>query len=317
MSNNFLAITFVIVLLLSVYFGAKIFLKKPNILTVPELNILPIKASLGSFKVREESSSTQLVVDSPIKKIPSIKPIEVSPFLPYRGMSCLISPIDKKIDYFAYFPYKVWPIASLSKLMTAVIALENYSPNKIITISKKDLEIYGNSAHFRLNQKYKVKDLVKIMILTSSNDAAYALAKELPNFIDLMNKKAKEIGMFQTRYIEPSGLSKKNVSSAADLLKLSRYILKNHPEILEVDKENIYKVGKRIFYNINKIRRLPNFIGGKTGYIPESKENAISIFSLNGQKIVIIVLGSNDRLLSTQKLLSWFKLIRLAEETND
>lgn len=314
MNTNFLAILFVIALFLSVYFGARFFLNKPSVLAMPKLNILPIKTTL---KASDLAGSKESALDFPEVKFPPLKPIEVSPFLPYRGMSCLISPIKEEIDYFSYFPYKIWPIASLSKLMTAVVALENYSPDKIITISKKDLEVYGSSAHLRINQRYKVKDLVKIMLITSSNDAAYALAKEIPNFIGLMNQKAKKLGMLQTKYVEPSGLSQKNVSSASDLLKLSRYILKKHPEIFEVDKKDIYTVGGKRFYNINKIRKLPDFAGGKTGYIPDSKENAISIFSLNGQKIVIIVLGSNDRLLSTQKLLSWFKLIKLAEETND
>jgi len=309
MRTNALAIIFVIVLFISISISAKLLLGRPKLFLIPGVNLSlinkPIEIQKGSSK------------GLPGLNFSSPKAIQVSPFLPYQGKSCLISSFREQRDYFAYFPYKLWPMASLTKLMTAVVALENYPPHKEITISQEALDIYGNSANLKLGEKYQLEDLIKIMLITSSNDAAYAIAEDIPDFVGLMNKKAKQLSMNQTKYEEPSGLSRENISSARDVLKLTRYILKNYPQLFEITKKDAIIVNKKKFYNINQIRKLQGFLGGKTGYIPESKENAVSIFSLNHEKIILIVSGANSRLQATEKLFNWFKLIKLAEKVND
>ncbi len=234
---------------------------------------------------------------------------------PSESEAILVTSLDKNQDYLKYHIYKRWPIASLTKLMTAIIAKEKLVPDRQIVISTKAEQTYGNRANIKAGQKYSVKQLINIMLICSSNDAAVALSETREDFVDLMNKKAKELNLNQTKFVEPTGLSPENFSSASDLKKLVRYIQAHHSEILEIGKKDNIQIkqpkGLKNFININKLRKIENFIGGKTGYIDESKENAISIFQLNGEKILVIVLGANDRYKQTKDLFAWLKQYKL------
>lgn len=207
------------------------------------------------------------------------------------------------------------PIASVTKLMTAVVALENTSEDELATVSKKALEAYGKEGGFVAGEKVRVGDLLYAMLLESSNDAAEILAEHLgrPAFLDLMNKKAEELGMTNTFFEDPSGLSPRNVSTAEDLFLLAEDIRAHYPEIIQKTKAQMHRVAKtsvvraHTWYNHNKFVRTgdASFIGGKNGYIPESLQTGISFFDLpiknsetnkaEKRPVVIVVLKSVDR----------------------
>lgn len=114
-----------------------------------------------------------------------------------------------------------------------------------------------------------------------------------------MNQKAKALGMNDTVFIDANGLNPNNKSTATDLVKLITYVYKNHPELLATTKDNNFwlpdKTGKLVkFYNENYFYYLPNFIGGKTGYLPEANQTLASLFTINGKQIAIIVLNSTN-----------------------
>jgi len=199
-------------------------------------------------------------------------------------------------------PNQLYSIASITKLMNAVIALENIDTDQTITLTEKMLEPLGQSPSLFLGLNVSAKNLLKASLIQSTNDASEALAyfvgKE--KFVDLMNRKAKEINMTNTVFYDVHGLNPANRSTAADLAKLLMYIYNNHPEILSIARDNNFwlpdSTGRLLkFQNVNNFYPLSAFIGGKTGYLPEAKQTLASIFNVNGDRVAIILLYSNNR----------------------
>ncbi|MFA5386435.1 MAG: serine hydrolase [Candidatus Paceibacterota bacterium] len=207
-----------------------------------------------------------------------------------------------------------WPIASLTKLMTALIVTEKIDLNTEIKLSEHAIEAEGVSGDFRVGDTYKASNLLKAMLTLSSNDAAEALAETYgeQDFITAMNQKAVELKMTETKFVDPTGISFLNQSTANDLAKLVNYIYLNNPEIFKITTQKIISITEtqseksRILNSINEFAGQANFLGGKTGFIDESKGNLISLFQdSNGRgPILIIVLGSEDRFGDTRLLLN-------------
>jgi len=199
-------------------------------------------------------------------------------------------------------PNQPYSIASITKIMNAVIALENIDTDQTITLTEKMLEPLGQSPSLFLGLSVSAENLLKASLIQSTNDASEALAyfvgKE--KFVDLMNLKAKEINMTNTVFYDVHGLNPANRSTAADLSKLLMYIYNNHPEILSIARDNNFwlpdSTGRLLkFQNVNNFYPLSAFIGGKTGYLPEAKQTLASIFNVNGDRVAIILLYSNNR----------------------
>jgi len=196
---------------------------------------------------------------------------------------------------------KSYPAASIHKLMTAVIALENIDKNQTITLTKGMLKPFGYSPALFPGLTISAENLIKASLIQSTNDAAEALAYFLGKnkFLTLMKQKSKELGMTNTFFYDVYGFNPANRSTAQDLAKLLLYIYKNHPEILNITRDNDFwlpdSTGKLLkFQNVNNFYPLPDFIGGKTGYTPQAKQTLASIFSVNGDPTGIIILHSSN-----------------------
>jgi len=207
-------------------------------------------------------------------------------------------------------PNQPYPIASITKLMNAVIALENIDIDQTITLTEKILEPLGHSPSLFLGLNVSAENLLKASLIQSTNDASEALAyfvgKE--KFVDLMNRKAKEINMTNTVFYDVHGLNPANRSTATDLAKLLMYIYNNHPEILSITRDNTFwlpdSTGRLLkFRNVNNFYPLSTFIGGKTGYLPKAKQTLASIFNVNGNRIAIVLLYSSNRQTDTFTIL--------------
>lgn len=210
--------------------------------------------------------------------------------------------------------YNVYPIASITKLMNALIALDNIPPNDTIILTSKILEPLGYSPSLFLGLRVTAGDLLRASLIQSTNDAAEALAYFLgrERFIDLMNQKSAELKMAETFFKDPHGLDSKSQSSASDIDKLISYIFTNRPEIMNITKDDNFwmpdKTGKMLkFKNMNNFYNFPEFIGGKTGYILAAKQTLASIFEINGEPISIVLLYSENRYSDTIKILDWLK----------
>lgn len=212
----------------------------------------------------------------------------------------LVKYLSSPLPLLEYNPDQQWPIASLTKLMTAAVALENFSADEKIAVSESAVATEGNAGNLIIGRIYSLPDLLGHLLKVSSNDAAVALAEHLgeKKFLDAMNEKAAELKMRSTRFFDPSGLSSLNQSTLENLEKLVSYIYYRHPEIFSITRE---KEG-----NIHPFAGYENFLGGKTGFIDEANGNLISLFNHQGRTLLIIVLGSEDRHLDTLSLYNRF-----------
>jgi len=210
---------------------------------------------------------------------------------------------------------EIHSIASVTKLMTAVIAIENIDLNQTITLTDEMLNPLGSSPTLFSGLTISAEDLLKACLIQSTNDAAEALSYFMNDgeFLALMNQKTTALGMTNTVFYDVHGLNPENRSNVVDIAKLVSYVYKNHQEVLDITKNNDFwlpdKTGRLLkFKNSNGFYYLPTFIGGKTGYLVEAKQALASVFELNGNPTAIVVLYSDNRQADT------FAIIRKLEE---
>ena len=188
----------------------------------------------------------------------------------------------------SHAPDSVQPIASVTKLMTANVFLENNTnPNCTIAITSDDRDyIKGTSTKLPMNGPMACRELLKAMLVHSDNYAAHALSRAAGmsriQFINKMNEKARQLGMYSTRFHDSSGLSSSNISSPMDLVKLAKHSL-NKPEIRQLSNISATNIqaGRHsvLMKNTNKLVRDEIFdaVVNKTGYIRESGYNLVFI----------------------------------------
>src|SRR3989344_5936069 len=209
---------------------------------------------------------------------------------------------------------KGFPIASTSKIMTALVAKEIGTEEQVGTISKSALATYGTNGEFRLGEKIKTLDLVYPLLLESSNDAAEAIAENFgrKDFIQKMNQEAQRLQMENTSYEDPSGLSPNNKSTVADLFKLTGYVKQNKPDIFAITTRRSYSNKKHTWSNISQFLGEDGYLGSKSGYTDEAKQTVISLFNLplgkdTSRPIAITLLQSEDRHKDVQTLIKYLK----------
>ena len=209
------------------------------------------------------------------------------------------------------------PIASLTKIITAVAVLENMSLDDIVTIAEDSMGVDGEKQDLYLGEKISIRNLLKLLLIESSNDAAYALAnhakKQGIDFIGAMNIKAGALGMRDTVFNDPAGLNDSAYSTARDLVKLVEYSLV-YQEIWDISSEKtaiVESSDERIKHSITSTNRLlgmiKDIIGGKTGFTDGALQCMILVTGVPDYpgKLISIVLGSQDRFGDTQKLIEW------------
>ncbi len=195
------------------------------------------------------------------------------------------------------------PLASLTKIMTALVAQENLPSHLLVTISKEAVLQEGDEG-FKTGEQWPLADLMDAMMISSSNDAAFALASELnkdlgKDFVLLMNKKAEELNLMQTYFVNPTGLDfSKNTAgaygSAKDIVNLILYVIKNYPSLMEITRFEKIEINLREFKNTDKIiTDLAGFIAGKTGFTDLAGGN-LAVVADKGyaHPFIIVVLGS-------------------------
>ncbi len=216
--------------------------------------------------------------------------------------------------YFTLKPDMRWPLASITKLMTAAITTRDIAFNQSTTLTAADFPS-DNSPDMTAGNRFTIGDLRLAMLVESNNEAAEALANfyGYANFIAAMNSQAKEWGMNNTNYDESVGLSAANQSTANDLLLLTRNIYGQYRDIFRITTNKSVNItelnsGRKItIKNINIFAGESDFLGGKTGYTDEADGNLLSIFSYEKRPILVIVLGADDRFGDTHNLINWFE----------
>jgi len=234
-----------------------------------------------------------------------------------RAKAAMARSLNNNLAMYQFNSDVRWPLASLTKLMTAVVAVEDVGLEKVASVSETAVATEGIAGAFQAGESYVVGDLVKAMLLVSSNDAVMAIAEfyGTENLVQRMQMKARELGMSQTTFVDPTGISFLNQGTIADLEKLVRYIDERHSNLFAItaSKEGmLFEKTKRIerkLLNINAFAggSRTDFAGGKTGFTNEANGNLISLFNYRGYKLLFIVLGTDDRFGQTDLLYNWVK----------
>ena len=195
-------------------------------------------------------------------------------------------------------------IASITKIMTAIVTIENMDINKTIIVGDEVLKSYGTNTYISVGEKLRIKDLLYGLLLRSGNDAALTLSYSIDNnpstFIEKMNSKAKEIGMNNTYFENPHGLDEetKNYSTAHDMALLSKYSMNNkiYRSIVETKKYSIKTNYKSyVWFNRNKLLTTYKYCtGGKNGYTPKAGKTLVSTASKDKLNLTIVTLNDPD-----------------------
>ncbi|MBU1200701.1 D-alanyl-D-alanine carboxypeptidase [Patescibacteria group bacterium] len=204
--------------------------------------------------------------------------------------------------------------ASLTKVMTAVVALDHYQIDQILTVKSADHSI-GNTMNLKPGDRLTTIDLIYGLLVASGNDAALALAENFPGgysqFIVAMNKKAERLNLKQTHFNNVSGVEDVgHFSSAQDLSQLTQFALKNvtFRQAVSTKYKEITSVNGNQ-YPLTSTNELlgvvPGVLGVKTGWTPEAGECLITLVNQDNRPILITVLGSEDRFGKTKQIISW------------
>ena len=201
----------------------------------------------------------------------------------------------------------VLPIASITKLMTALVVAEAQLPlGEMLTVTQEDVDTEkGSRSRLRVGSELSRGELMHLALMSSENRAAHALGRTYPGgmttFVALMNARAKSLGMTDTRYVEPTGLSSRNQSSAQDLATLVNVAYGN-PTLRELSTSPHHEVevGNRTlqFNNTNRLVHNPSWQIGlqKTGYISEAGRCLVMQATVAGRKLIMVFLDSTGKL---------------------
>ncbi|MGY6272062.1 D-alanyl-D-alanine endopeptidase [Achromobacter denitrificans] len=224
-----------------------------------------------------------------------------------RSSTAYVQDLETSTVLFAKNENVVRPIASISKLMTAVVVVDaNLPMDEMLEITDDDVDgLKHTTSRLRVGTKLSRGDMLHLALMSSENRAANALGRHypggLPAFVAAMNAKAQALGMASTRFIEPTGLSSDNVSSPHDLARLLRAAAQR-PLIhrYSTDTEYDVEVNNRTqtFRNTNLLVRKPDWDikVSKTGYINEAGECLVMLARINGRDLAIVLLDSQGKL---------------------
>ncbi|ASR91443.1 D-alanyl-D-alanine endopeptidase [Alcaligenes faecalis] len=201
----------------------------------------------------------------------------------------------------------VRPIASITKLMTALVVAESGLPmDEMLEIIDEDVDrVKHSSSRLRVGSKLNRADMMHLALMSSENRAAHALGRSypggLPAFVRAMNDKARALGMRNTRFVEPTGLSSDNVASPRDLVKLLT-ATSQHDRIQQYTTNDQYSVqpvrGRQlVFNNTNRLVKNANWDiqVSKTGFINEAGECLVMLTKIEDREVAIVLLNSTGR----------------------
>ena len=195
-------------------------------------------------------------------------------------------------------------IASITKIMTAILAIENENLNKQVIVGEEILKMYGTNIYIEVGEQMSLIDLLYGLLLRSGNDASVVIAKTVgkteSNFVKMMNDKAEKLNMKNTTFENPHGLDDdtKNYSTAYDMALLSSYAYKN-ATYRKISATKKYEVsnGKKTYLWYNRNKLLTNYkyaTGGKNGYTPDAGKTLVTTASKDGLNITTVTLKDSN-----------------------
>lgn len=244
--------------------------------------------------------------------IPVLKGEESYPVVSSQGV--LAVDLDSGISLYEKNSDSPLLPASTTKIVTALTALDAYSLDQVLKVD--GVKVVGQKMGLRKGEEMKFEDLLYGLLVYSANDAAVTLAENYPGgyeaFINAMNAKAKELSMNSSNFENPVGLDgQSQITTARDLVRVSEFAMKNKEfaKIVGTKEITIQDASGKISYNLKNINELlgnvPGVLGVKTGWTENARENLVTYMERDGHKIMIAVLGSQDRFGETKELINW------------
>lgn len=283
-------------------------------LTLPPFTILVILLILHNLniEVAQKIEKNQLVPLDYTVKISPYPFINKFTMPDISAEAAIITEADSQITLYSKNPNLKFSMASTTKIMTALVALDYFKENSILTIFTPTIE--GSHMGFQQGEQFYLKDLLFAMLLPSSNEAAYAIAQNYPGgvetFVNKMNEKAKELNLANTHFQDPVGLDDDNdFSTVLDLSRLSYAAIRNETlaQIFATKQKTIFDItGKKELNleNLNKLLGIDGVNGIKTGTTEGAGEVLITSKTENRHTFIIIVMKSRQRFIDTKILLS-------------
>lgn len=230
----------------------------------------------------------------------SITPIHAIDFV---GKSFIVMDTFNKTVLEAKNEHYVQSVASISKIMTAIVAIENGNLDDEYEIGEEVNQAWGSGVYIHIGDRINLRDLLHGLLLRSGNDAANVIAKniggEIPKFVDMMNKKAKDIGMNDSLFANPTGLDEEdagNQSSAYDMALLMTYCSQN-PVFNDIVMKQTYKRedGGGTWHNKNRLLQEYEYcVGGKTGFTKKARRTLVTRAVKDDMSLVIVTLNCGN-----------------------
>jgi len=270
---------------------------------------------VSAFLAQKETSTQTLAANQPEPLVLAPRPADNYQVdgTPQRinAKSYLVGDIETGEILIDYNADTVYPIASVSKLVTAMTAYDNLDLSDIAIVSRDAANVESARGNLAAGEKYRVRDLLYPLMMVSSNNAANVLAEKYgyEKFIDEMNAKVRDLNLNNTHFEDPSGLSKNNVSTARELFTILQEVHDEYPEIIDITTTDSYRINRYSWNNINRLKDTFEFRGGKTGYTSAARYTSAAYYSVpisgRNRYIAIIILQSDDRTNDIEKILNF------------
>ncbi len=262
------------------------------------------------------------ITELPEPKLLNVSKIPKGPFINARSYILIDS--DTKYPFVIKDADKPVPIASTTKIMTAIVALETLPLDRVVTISSNASTIEGSEIFLMRGETMTVESLLYALLINSANDAAIALAEvegTTDDFVLKMNAKAQLLGLQNTSYRDPAGLNDDGHSTPRDLANLMSYALRfpKFKEIIKVPKHTIRSADGRYEHPLENSNRLikqddplyfANALGGKTGFTYAAGHCLVSVAQTEDTQYISVVLSTYEdtkvaSAYESRKLLNW------------
>lgn len=263
----------------------------------------------------------KVIADNKVQRVESVMPLQPFPLaeniIPsdLSAKAAIVVDADSQVILVSKNPELRFSMASTTKIMTALTALDYFDEDAILTVKSYGIE--GSALGLTLGEQFVMKDLLYALLLPSANDAAVAIADNHPEgreaFVKKMNEKALLLHLSNTHFADPTGLNDDgNYTTVVDLARLGSYAMKNKTfaEVVGTKQKTIYNTSYSRQYPLTNLNRLlgTNGVNGiKTGTTEGAGEVLVTSTVFNGHTFIIVVMNSEDRFADTRTLLEFVR----------
>jgi D-alanyl-D-alanine carboxypeptidase (penicillin-binding protein 5/6) len=239
-----------------------------------------------------------------------------SPFPVLSAQAALAVDLGSQVSLYEKDPDKSLLPASTTKILTALVVLDYFSEEDVLTVGK--VEVEGQKMGLRTGEKIRAGDLLYGLLVYSANDAAEVLAQNYPGgrtaFVAAMNVKAGSLHLEHSFFTNPTGLDNHGdrvVTSARDLVRVAQAAMLNSrfAEMVRTKEITVTSADGKIAHRLTNINELvgkvPGVLGIKTGWTESARENLLTYVERDGHPVIIALLGSQDRFGETKELINW------------